>query len=39
MRFDLEEGIILSLDKGYILISRGLYFHWRRGIFEAMERS
>ena len=24
MRFDLEEGVILSLDKGYILISRGL---------------
>ena len=24
MRFDREEGIILSLDKGYILISRGL---------------
>ena len=24
MHFDREEGIILSLDKGYILISRGL---------------
>ena len=24
MHFDHEEGIILSLDKGYILISRGL---------------
>ena len=24
VRFDLEEGVILSLDKGYILISRGL---------------
>ena len=24
MRFDREEGIILSLDKGYILMSRGL---------------
>ena len=24
MHFDLEEGIMLSLDKGYILISRGL---------------
>ena len=24
VRFDREEGIILSLDKGYILISRGL---------------
>ena len=24
MHFDREEGIMLSLDKGYILISRGL---------------
>ena len=26
MHFDREEGIILSLDKGYILISRGLLY-------------
>ena len=28
VHFDHEEGIILSLDKGYILISRGLGNGW-----------